>query len=98
MDLLALVEAVDALLRVLLRVDGSPRLGGFLQLEVLALDKLILHRQLVLLSGAPVHTEILYGVLDVLGLLEAVGCGDFVIKVDLFLVEDKDVAAGHYIS
>lgn len=37
-------------------------------------------------------------VLDVLGLLEAVGCGYLVIEIDLFLVEDEDVASGDDIA
>lgn len=67
--------------------------GLLLQLEVFAFNKLILHRKFVLLSHAPMGTEVLDSILDILGLLEAVGCGYLIIKIDLLLIEDEDAAS-----
>ena len=42
--------------------------------------------------------EILDRVLDIFALLEAVGSRDFIIKVNLFLIEDEDITPSNYVS
>ena len=42
--------------------------------------------------------EILDRVLDRFALLEAVGSRDFIIKVNLFLIEDEDIASSDYVA
>ena len=42
--------------------------------------------------------EILDRVLDRFAFLEAVGSGDFIIKVNLFLIEDEDIASSDYVA
>ena len=42
--------------------------------------------------------EVLDSVLDRFALLEAVGSGDFIIKVNLFLIEDEDIASCDYVA
>ena len=43
-------------------------------------------------------TEILDRVFDSFALLEAVGSRDFIIKINLFLIEDEDVTSSDYVS
>ena len=43
-------------------------------------------------------TEVLDCVLDILGLLEAVGCGHLIIEINLLLVEDESVASSHHVT
>ena len=78
---------------MLLGVDSTLSACLLLQFEILSLNEFILHRKLILLSHTSMRTEVLDRVLDILGLLEAVGGGDFVIKVNFFLVEDESVAS-----
>ena len=42
--------------------------------------------------------EILDRVLDRFALLEAVGSRDFIIKVNLFFIEDEDIASSDYVT
>lgn len=94
----------NLLLRVLLRL-GISRITTFLlarsllQLLILTLNELVLHRSLIFPAHSPVLIEITDTKLNVLFLLaEAVGRGNLVIKIDLLFVEDEDVAAGDHIT
>ena len=97
MVLLTLIYAHHLLVRVLLRVHASLLSGLLLQLEVLSLYELILHRQFVLLTHASMGTEVLHCILDIPRFLEAIRGRYLIIKVYLLLIKDEYIASCHHI-